>query len=236
MDQKASVSELTPGARMRGTKADATDRELWSHELDWWLNCRDADCGYRSSFAAQVAAIERGGAGGQTPLDASGSFVHPYHDGQVGLHKASRGMFARDRRMRVRWQALQPRAQGVHVVHYQRLIPPGARTGDRRQRYPAGVESRLSVFASVALYQAGVKLEKLLAACARGDDEFIKEHRRDAEASIREAHREYLALTDDEAQAWLEQREPVPGVRTVREAPEPLWGALLETKGLRVVK
>lgn len=199
------------------------DRETWSTELDWWLNCRDAACGVQSSFASQVAAIERGGAGGGGVLGEDGSYVHPYNDQQASFR--GQRAFAMDRRMRVRWTALSASDRGFLFVHYTGAFPSGANGQQGRQRWPKGVEARLGEFAGVALFlalQEG-KLQRVLKACEKGDDKALVGLLRRAESTVRTVHRSYYALTDQEAAAWADERLSVPGIVTVHEAPEPYW-------------
>jgi hypothetical protein len=210
----------------RQTSESKHDRETWSPELDWYLNCRDAACGVQSSFSSQIAAIERGGAGGGGALGEDGSFVHPYNDQQVSNVKYGARAFAMDRRMRVRWAALAINWKSALFVHYTGAFPSGGNGGQQgRQRWPKGVEARLGEFAGAALFMAlqEGKLQRVLKACEKGDDKALVGLLKRAEAGIRDAHRAYYALTDQEAQSWVDEQPNVPGIMTVRGAPEPHW-------------
>jgi len=200
------------------------DRETWSTEIDWYLNCRDAACGVASSFASQIAAIERGGAGGTGSVGDDGNYIHPYNDTQVGMRNGQRA-FAMDRRMRIRWMALDSESKAILYVHYTGAFPSGGKGQGGRQRWPKGVEARLGEFAGAALFLAlrEGKLEKVLKACEKGDDVALKGITRRAEAAIRSAHAAYYTLTDNEAREWASGRPNVPGIATVHEAPEPYW-------------
>lgn len=207
------------------TSASKTDRETWSPELDWYLNCRDAACGVQSSFASQIAAIERGGGGGGGTLGEDGSYVHPYNDQQVSTVKHGARAFAMDRRMRVRWIALDPESRSILFVHYTGAFPSGGKGSTSRQRWPKGAEARLGEFAGVALFLAlrEEKLERVLKACEKGDDKALAGITGRAQQAVRKAHRAYLALTDEEARRWASERPTNPGAATEHPAPEPWW-------------
>lgn len=200
------------------------DREIWSTELDWYLNCRDAACGVQSSFAAQVAAIERGGGGGGGVLGEDGSYVHPYNDAQVSNVKFGSRAFAMDRRMRIRWNALDTESKTILFIHYTGSFPEEVKGQKSRERWPKGVDARLGKLAGVALFQSlGERFEKVLKACSKGDDKALKGTLKRAEDAVRIAHRFYYALTDKEASAWASDRPTNPGITNVHEAPEPFW-------------
>ncbi len=184
-----------------------TDSELYSFEIDWWLNCRDALCGVRSSFGGQVAAIESGGSR-HANLDRSGSYKHPFEDYQVIDTKHERA-FGMDRRLRRRWILLREYDVGngtqherVHLAHYTAAWPSEG-DGEGRQKWPKGVEARLAQFAGVAIMLTPQeKRGKLYMACQKGDDKALQEPRRRAEAAIRLAHCAYHEIADTEAEAW----------------------------------
>jgi hypothetical protein len=223
MEQKASSPELVSEMRVRGGKFDATDRELWSHELDWWLNCRDAACGYRSSFAAQVAAIERGNATSSSAIGDDGLYVQPYHDGQVGIGPVREAAFAIDRKMVRRWRWLAQQTRDVLFAHYTGACPVEVKGRLGRSRWALGIEARLGRLAGVAvLLSRGEKLAKVLAACERGDDEALKGLRARADTAIRTAHAAYYEIQATEAERYAEGLEPLPAPPLPRNPNAPI--------------
>lgn len=190
-----------------------TDRELYSSALDWYLTQRDAACGVRSTLAAQIAAIERGGVAGQPCTD-------PYHDGQAGLAPHAHGAFSRDRIMLTRWTKLPRAARTVLVVHYCGSAPVDHDPGSfgradthwytARRRFPLGVEGVFGKLAAVVLWQAesdgAEALERLLrlaeTAGERGSKSSLSADRRRqaekaearAERAVRQAHQAYYAV------------------------------------------
>jgi hypothetical protein len=192
---------------MRG---ETTDREMYSFELDWWLTCRDAACGHKSSFGGQVAVIESGGEHAAN-LDASGAYRHPFTDHQI-LNTRHERAFGMDRRLRRRWILLHEfdvgnatQHQRILLAHYTASNPSEA-DGDGRQRWPKGVESRLSQYAGVAIMLTPVEKgarAKLLMACQKGDDKALEAAKGRADRAIRAAHRAYYEIVNIEDEAWL---------------------------------
>jgi hypothetical protein len=189
---------------------ETNDRELYNFELDWWLNCRDAMCGVKSSFGGQIAVIESGGEHAQN-LDEAGCYRHPFNDSQVIDTKHERA-FGMDRRLRRRWILLRESDVGNGTQHERVLLAhytascPSETNGDGRQKWPKGVESRLAQWAGVAIMLTPVeknKRVKLLMACQRGDDAAIQEARNRAERAVRAAHVAYLDIVRVEDEAWL---------------------------------
>lgn len=199
-----AASQKSGSGQAPARQFTSKDPELYSHELDWWLNCRDAACGFRSSMSGTVATIERGGhSGGGGSTDAAGSYIHPYHDGQTSFGKGQSVAFARDRKMRRRWQHLSDRAQTVFAVHYTGAWPSGSNDSDARQRWPLGVESRLGQMAAVTLYLAAERdiglegrptIARVLKACEKGNDAGLRAWKVLAEKEIRIAHRSYYEV------------------------------------------
>lgn len=206
------------------------DRELYSSALDWYLTQRDADCGVRSTLAAQIAAIERGGAYGVPCTD-------PYHDGQAGLSPHAHGAFSRDRIMRARWVRLARPARELLVVYYVGSEPVesdpksfGSRETEwytPRRRFPLGVEPTFGKFAAVVLWQARGDGAEALARVLRlaeavgpsGSKDTLSADRRRAatklearaELAVRVAHLAYHAIVATElgrqrkSRPWHEQ-------------------------------
>lgn len=177
---------------------EAKDRELWSEDLNWWLNMRDADCGVRSNLASVVATIERGGGAG-------GGDVDRYHRGQVEVGPSvSHTAFARDRKMRRRWQGLEMADQALFAWHYTghaRVENRNAKGEPMRSRWPLGVDSQLGMLAGSCWYRAVLRSQvpMLLDACEFGRKEIINPALKDAEEEVRSAHRRYYAIVEAEA-------------------------------------
>ncbi|MBA3913669.1 MAG: hypothetical protein H0X25_07395 [Acidobacteriales bacterium] len=196
-----------------------TDRGLYNFEIDWWLNCRDALCGARSSFGGQVAAIEAGGAHASN-VDESGSYRHPYHEGQVEVGPRGEKAFAMDRKMRRRWILLCESDRGnatehvrVLLAHYTASNPSEAGENGSWQKWPKGVESRLAQFAPVAIMLTPAeKIARLMDACQKGDDKGVASARARAETAIRRAHEAYQDVVRVEHEAWAlgEQDRRIP--------------------------
>lgn len=215
------------------------DDEVYSPELAWYLQSRDAACGVRSSLGGQIEAIGRGGGGGVPTSDL-------YNESQSDLRSSpkpgSRGRFFRDRVMLSRWKLLDRKTQEVLVAHYVLSETESAdpehewRPGDHppwlrysadystvrygveltpRTKFPKGVDARLSQLAGVAMYLlASDPLEKarVLKACEKGNDKALAGIKRRAESAIRSAHRAYYAVV-------AKEDDPPPRSAIVLDAP-----------------
>lgn len=201
------------------------DDEVYSPELAWYLQSRDAACGVRSSLGGQIEAIGRGGGPGSATTDL-------YNESQSDLRSSpkpgSRGRFFRDRVMLSRWKLLDRKTQEVLVAHYvvsepsptdtehewkQGEHPPWLRYSadlttvhyavefTPRGKFARGVDARLSQLAGVAMFLlASDPLEKarILKACEKGNDKALGGIKRRAESAIRAAHRAYYAVVAKE--------------------------------------
>ncbi|MBA2724271.1 MAG: hypothetical protein H0U56_15565 [Methylibium sp.] len=181
------------------------DPELWCSALDWWLNSRDAACGVRSGMGGQIAQLERGGAGGGSDIDLAGSYVHPYHDGQVSFRGQTRAV-AKDRRIRLEWQRIPSVQQRVLVAHYAHgRWPIGTQALSLLERTVGDREGVFMPGAALWLAQADGTLGELLDACQRKPTApVIGKARANATAAVRAAHRAYYEAAKGEATAWLE--------------------------------
>jgi hypothetical protein len=171
----------------------------WCGEVAWYLCERDAACGYRSSFASQVAAIE-----GSTGSGSSGA--------ERWLHLTSRygagSPIAKDRVMRRRWAALSTTTREILCAHYLGRAAVEEATGFRR--FPRGVEAQLGLFAGVAFYMAsrpewrvlyvlpGTE-RQLIAAAEERKMSVLKDFRDAAKEAVAEAHRAYYDLVEAES-------------------------------------
>lgn len=164
------------------------DRELYCYQIDWWLTCRDAACGYRSSLGGQLERIQRG-------TSALLPNADPYHDGQVGLGPArKRAAFAMDRRFRRRWFTLPAQARDVLTAYYCGALVTAA-NGNGRQRFPAGVSELLGRFAGVVLFQARDR-DALLRACEEQNADALQLPLARAEKAVRAAHNLYYLIAE----------------------------------------
>ena len=176
---------------------EAKDRELWSEDLNWFLNMRDADCGVRSNLASVVASIERGGVGGSGAYDK-------YHRGQVDVGPSvSHTAFSRDRKMRRRWLALDGRDRDLFAWHYTghaRVENRNAKAEPMRSRWPLGVDSQLGMLAGACWYQAQLDgtVPLLLDACEFRRKSLIDKALEVSAREVRQAHRRYYAIVEAE--------------------------------------
>jgi hypothetical protein len=166
------------------------DPLIWCGDLAWYLTERDSDCGYRSSFGGQIAAIEgstgSGGAGAERWLHLTSTYS------LLG----NRSPIARDRIMRRRWAALTSYTRDLHGAHYTGRAIVEDSTGYRR--FPRGLEAGLGMFASVALHLAklaGTERALLLAA-ESGRASNLSTYKEAAAAEVRTAHQAYYDLVE----------------------------------------
>ena len=179
-----------------------TDPHTFCAILEWYLTARDADCGVRSTFASQVAAIE-----GHRGTPGQGErFQHE----QVEF-RTQQTAFAKDRIMRRRWAALDPYTRDVLAAHYTGSAR--VRTDNGYSRFPRGFEAHLGKFSGVALYLADLdgSLPALIKACESGKDSLIKPFRARAEEAVRAAHAAYYLIADDDPYE-SEDQHPLEGM------------------------
>ncbi len=184
------------------------DDGLYSADVDWFLTCRDAACGWRSSLGGQIATIERGGVYNTASPD-------PYSEDQCDVGKFAHGSFARDRKMLKRWRKLTRRATETMVVYYLAWAPSDAGPAvddkgnlhESRRKFPPGFEGQFGRFSGVVMWQSDAKqLDKLIKAAADAAKKGF-ENRKDgkveaalkrAETAVREAHNEYWEIVAEE--------------------------------------
>lgn len=182
-----------------------TDPFIYCPLLEWYLTARDADCGVRSSFASQVAAIEghRGSYGGADRFQSE--------QVEFGTIQAA---FSKDRVMRRRWGRLAANARDILAAHYTgsaRIGSFGKCVGRCScathgfQRFPRGFEALLGKFSGVALFLADRDgtLPALVRACELNAPS-LSAFRDNAEAACRAAHRAYYEIAEDDEHELME--------------------------------
>jgi hypothetical protein len=161
------------------------DPELYSHDVDWLLNCAAAALGFRGTTGSVIACIERGG--------ATGSNDHEHvTDEQLGWHNHLVSAPARYRTLVRVWSSTPGWARGVLEVHYA-----------TRSSWPRGVQGQLGQLAGVALALVeGDELSRLLRACEAGRQRDLRPVLAAAEKAVRTAHRAFYDGQRVGAEEW----------------------------------
>lgn len=170
------------------------DPELWDERLNWLLNHRDADCGFRSNMGAVVAAVERGNA-------SIGGSPDKYDGRQTEVGPSASGAFTRDRSLWRKWLRLDNDSKDVICWHYTGSAQTGLASGERSAgRWPLHVESQLDNLAGVAWQQAiqENRAALLLDACEFRRTTLLDPIRQAAEKRVREAHRAWCLVADQD--------------------------------------
>jgi hypothetical protein len=190
------VPEETSGERRsRPPRQESkVDKELYDRDLQFLLNEAPVELGERSILAGQIAALERGGAGGGVPN------TDPYSDAQLGWGKHLVGTVERARRLTRVWNQLSPETQRVLTAHY---VSRG-RAAEVRCGIEHNWESVSGALGQVALVAVWIlspgELAVLVRSCmdkgARGRVRIINEATKRATTAVREAHRAWRLTKD----------------------------------------
>jgi hypothetical protein len=175
-------------------------RLLYLNDLDWLLNCLDAD----SRFHAQ----------GYEPSSIRSNPLNtpPWTSRHFEVGKPRVGAVTRGRRVRRFWLGLSGEDQTLLAAHYSHGKWPVATTeclsifrrpiGDDQSVFMPGATLFLAYRAHIT--KQNDRLGKLLDACQRNTSApVIIEAKARAVKAVTAAHEAYLKLEADEAQAWL---------------------------------
>jgi hypothetical protein len=123
--------------------SQTSDRELYSHEIEWLLSTMQSALGERGTMGGVISAIERGGGGdGATQYAGLFSPADERMLNLVGYLDKQNPSVRRANRLVPRWNALSAERQWVHVHHY---------FGTRRA--PGKVQGRFGKLAGVVVAQ-----------------------------------------------------------------------------------
>ncbi len=102
------------------SRSMSSDADLYSHEIDWFLNVAPSELGYSGTLKGTIAVVERGGASGGIP-DTT-----PFTDAMLGWCTGP-SIPEKWRRAFDIWRLISPDTQAVLLAHYSsRNDIPGA--------------------------------------------------------------------------------------------------------------
>lgn len=202
-------------------------------QLEWLIRFADAALGASGTLAGVVNQIERGSVGGSGRLDATGAYIQPYTDLQIGTGVSAIGEVEIHRWLMSAWSLVPPRHQMMLCRRYS--APPaqfrsdegfGAKDkyvvgsdGRSGQHNPTrtGTEAQLGQHAALALELCDDPIQLLIACMEpspirKGKTNKAESNRR--RALIRECLRRAHEADVEAHAAWFAAKGTVPALRT----------------------